>query len=246
MRAKNMQVLTNNIKARHTGVTIYGIGDAAHQKTSSDHNEDDTAGVRTPQTDADNVKEHRAIDVMLGSGFSKADAEQLCFDLTHNEANKPRLTLVIWNGFEYSKKNGWKKVARTSDFHYDHLHASGDAQDDDNEDGWVLGGTPGVPSTDDALDVDGDLGPKTITKWQKVMGTKADGRIDEDDSALIKAVQKRLNDVTGAGLVVDGDWGKRTTRALQHYLGTPVTGAFSGQNSTLIKALQRRLNENRF
>lgn len=245
MRAKNMQVLTNNIKARHTGVTIYGIGDAAHQKQSSDHNEDDS-GLRTPQTDTDNIPEHRAIDVMVGTGFTKADADQLCYDLTHNEANKSRLTLVIWNGYEYSKRNGWKKVKRTSDFHYDHLHASGDANDDDNEAGWILGGTPGSPSVDEELDVDGDLGPKTIRKWQKVMGTTVDGRIDDTDSELIKAVQRRLNDTIGAGLKVDGDWGKRTTRALQQYLGTPVTGAFSSSNSTLIKALQRRLNENRF
>jgi hypothetical protein len=246
MRAKQMQVLTNNVQARHPGVTIYGIGDKAHQQESSDHNEDDTAGVRTPQTDADSTKEHRAIDIMLGNAFSRADGNQLVVDLTQNEANKTRLSLVIFDGFEYSKRTGFKKVARTSDKHPDHVHVSGDAEDDDNEAGWILGGAPGVPSVDEALDVDGDLGPKTVRKWQKVMGTTVDGRIDDDNSQLMRKVQEKLKATVDHTLVVDGDWGKRTTRALQQYLGSPVTGAFSSSNSSLIKALQRRLNENRF
>jgi hypothetical protein len=49
------------------------IGDAAHQKEPSDHNPDDTPGVATPYTDADNIPEVHAIDVdndLRKSGWS--------------------------------------------------------------------------------------------------------------------------------------------------------------------------------
>ena len=244
MRAKNMQVLTENVKARHPGVVIYGIGDDAHKKQSSDHNEDDTPGVRTPQTDSDNVPEHRAIDVMLGPNFTKADGAQLVNDLVQH--NSSRVTLVIFDGYEYSKKNGWRKVKRTSDFHYDHVHASGDANDDDNEAGWILGGAPGTPTADETLALDGDLGPKTISKLQKVLGTTVDGVISKPKSQVVKAMQVRLKNTVDHNLVLDGEWGPRTTRALQRYLGTPVDGVISKPRSQVILALQRRLNENRF
>ena len=69
MRSLNMQALTRNLQARYPGITVYGIGDAAHQAEASDHNEDDTPGVRTEQVDGDDVPEHRAIDA--SSGFNR-------------------------------------------------------------------------------------------------------------------------------------------------------------------------------
>ncbi|MFI7411218.1 hypothetical protein ACIBU0_21395 [Streptomyces sp. NPDC049627] len=50
------------------------------------------------------------------------------------------------------------------------------------------------------------------------MTARADaGLIVDGDiaSATVKALQQRLNSMTGAGLVTDGDWGQATTRALQ-------------------------------
>lgn len=252
MRAKNMQKLTDQTKAKYPGVTVYGIGDAAHKQQSSDHNEDDTPGVRTPQTDSDNVQEHRAIDVMLGKSFTKAQADAYVKDLTTKPENQARLTLVIFNGYEYSKRTGFTKVARSTDRHEDHVHASGLASDDDNTEDWSLSETSAYPQQEEPLDVDGELGPKTVTKWQKVMGTTVDGKIDEDDSQLVRAVQEKLKAtvnhrlaVDGQGIVQNGRFYK-TVAALQQYLGSPVDGRLSTPKSQCIKALQRRLNEGRF
>jgi hypothetical protein len=104
--------------------------------------------------------------------------------------------------------------------------------------------------------VDGELGPKTISKWQQVMGTPVDGEISEPYSHLVAAVQKHLNahlnGNANVGLVIDGhgifqDNKKyKTAEYLQRYLKTPVDGIISDPVSKVIKALQNRLNENRF
>jgi hypothetical protein len=252
MRAKNMQKLTDQLKAKHPGVTIYGIGDKPHQAQISDHNEDDTPGIRTPQTDADNVQEHRAVDVMLGPSFDRSQANSLVKDLVSRPANTGRVTLVIFDGYEYSKRTGFTKVARSTDKHTDHVHVSGLASDDDNTADWDLSAPGSHPQVEDPLDVDGELGPNTIRKWQKVMGTTVDGKIDRDDSQLVRAVQEKLKATVDHRLVVDGQGivqnGKfyKTVGALQRYLGSPVDGRLSVPKSQAVKALQRRLNENRF
>jgi hypothetical protein len=121
-----------------------------------------------------------------------------------------------------------------------------------------LGSTPApapAPAKPAALAVDGKLGPKTIKRWQQIMGTKADGKIS-DPSALVKAVQRHLNaklKLTGSTkLAVDGRGvrqdGKayKTVRQLQRYLGTPQDGKMSRPKSEVVKALQRRLNTGKF
>lgn len=102
------------------------------------------------------------------------------------------------------------------------------------------------------LDVDGELGPKTIAKWQRVMGTPVDGVITPGDSLLVRAVQRHLAARVNHRLVVDGDGiyqdGRqyKTVGALQTYLGTPVDLRISMPRSQVVMALQRRLNEDRF
>lgn len=102
-----------------------------------------------------------------------------------------------------------------------------------------------------SLAVDGELGPKTISKWQEVMMTPDDGVISTP-SQLVSAVQSYLNSKIGAGLVVDGvgirQDGRtyKTVKALQQYLGTYQDGIMSTPVSGVVKALQQRLNENRF
>ncbi|WP_119697052.1 GH25 family lysozyme [Microbacterium halotolerans] len=110
------------------------------------------------------------------------------------------------------------------------------------------------------LAVDGLLGPATIGRWQKVMGTPADGLISKP-SVLVKAVQRHLNesgarDWDGRKLAVDGlgigpnvatAAGKtRTIWALQDYLGTTTDGILSKGGSPAVKALQKRLNKGTF
>jgi hypothetical protein len=134
--------------------------------------------------------------------------------------------------------------------HYDHNHV------------WFFSGkyqppsstpsTPSTPSQPEKLAVDGALGPKTIRRWQQVMGTPVDGKISEN-SSLVKAVQTVLKKKVDDRLVVDGDGNsldfgvsRKTVGALQRYLKVPVTQKISSTNSQTIKALQRRLNEGRF
>lgn len=254
MRARGMQKLTDQIKAKRPGTTVWGIGDDDHKTHVSGHNEDDTAGVRAEDQDADSIPEHRAIDVKIDKYFSHADAENLYDDLGTNPSNQARLLYVIYNGRIRSRSRGWQERPFDGDPHTGHVHASGEADADENVSDWKLsdwGGAPSQLPTGDLV-VDGKLGPATISKWQQVMGTPVDGKIDPENSALVRAVQAKLKATVDANLVVDGEGiyqnGKRykTAAALQRYLKSPVDGIISAPVSLVVKALQRRLNENRF
>lgn len=255
MRARNMQKLTDEIKLRHPGVTIYGIGDDAHKTRISDHNEDDTAGVRAAQSDEDTIPEHRAIDVMLGEHFTKAQAEDLIHDIVANPTNKPRMQYIIFDRKIRRRVDDYvPETYDGEDDHTNHIHISGRAADDENTADWMSGQAAPEPPTRgyELLVVDGDLGPKTIKRWQEVMGTKADGVISEN-SQLVTKVQERLKATVNHRLVVDGDGNsldvgvfRKTVAALQQYLRSPIDGIISRNNSQVIKALQRRLNQNKF
>lgn len=122
--------------------------------------------------------------------------------------------------------------------HKDHVHAE-----------WFAGnyvapdGSERSTQVDKWLDVDGELGPKTIAKWQQIMGTPVDGVISKPYSIMVFWLQKYLKDRTDSNLATDGEMGPKTIRALQKYLGAPTTGVM---DSNTVKALQRRLNEGRF
>lgn len=147
MRSANMVVLTDQLKKKHPGVVIYGIGDAAHKRSSSGHNEDDTPGSKAEDQDADSKPEHRALDVMIGPKFSTADAWNLVAALVTIPENRRRLLYVIFMRTIWSRKNGWEADDYTgSDPHTNHPHISGEADDDENRSPWILE-TPAV-STD--------------------------------------------------------------------------------------------------
>ncbi len=121
---------------------------------------------------------------------------------------------------------------------------------------WTPAGTTPAPAqvtpAPGQLTVDGELGPATITRWQQIMGTPADGIISQPRSSLVIAVQRHLNTAIGAALAVDGGGivqdGRRynTVAALQRYLDTPVDGRLTLPRSMAVQALQRRLNTGRF
>lgn len=246
-RAKGMQVLTDQIKEKRPGVTIYGIGDEAHKRRISGHNEDDTSGVRAEDQDADTKPEHRSIDVMISTHFSKTDGDRLVADLTQKPENQRRLIYVNWGNGQYHRKNNFE-FADNSDDPHGHVHVSGEADADENDSPWVLSdwSTPNIPAPVEKLVVDGELGPKTIRRWQQVMGTKVDGVISPKDSQLIRAVQQKLKNTVDHRIVVDGELGPKTIGALQRYLKTPVDQKISKPKSQMVMMLQRRLNENRF
>lgn len=84
------------------------------------------------------------------------------------------------------------------------------------------------PAASTGINIDGDRGPETIKLWQKVMRTKADGRISTPVSTLIKADQRFLNKVVPTALIkkytsrnylkIDGDEGVKTIKIRQSYM----------------------------
>lgn len=222
MRAKNMQALTNDVTRRWPGVTIYGIGDAAHKDRSSDHNEDDTPGSKTPQTDKDSNPEHRAIDIMVRGPFTKSDADALVASLLADPAARSRMLNIIWNGYIWSRSWGWtKRKYDGSDQHKDHIHISGLAADDENASSWPAVGK-GVDMTEmfprygeehdgvgylqyqlenlgfDVGNVDNDYGDKTAAALSKFVAAYNGGKVD----------------------------GKRVTPAIKIYLDVSMTRKF--------------------
>ncbi|HMM95360.1 hypothetical protein [Phycicoccus sp.] len=108
------------------------------------------------------------------------------------------------------------------------------------------------------LAIDGRMGPLTVTKWQRVMGTTPDSVISYPRSELVAAVQVYLNaagrrDKHGRKLVVDGKGilpnlsrnagPSNTIAALQRHLGTTMDEILSYPRSNAVMALQERLNK---
>jgi GH25 family lysozyme M1 (1,4-beta-N-acetylmuramidase) len=85
---------------------------------------------------------------------------------------------------------------------------------------------PTAPDGQDLLDVDGQWGPRTVARFQQVMGTPIDGVLDDDGSTCVEAFQRFLNTVVSTGdqdnlngsspLVVDGVDGENTWRVFQY------------------------------
>lgn len=204
---------------------------------------------------------------MWGMGSSVEHSSGTALDLmVRNEAagdfvrdylwvNRKRLRLrhVIWEQHITStvvQPGARRRMAdrgNSTANHYDHVHT------------WHFAGAyqpiiekvPVSYNTDEPLVVDGKLGPRTIAKWQKVMGTPVDGVISPR-SMLVEAVQRRLKSTVDHRIVVDGKGivqngqPHKTIGALQRYLKSPVDQRMSLPRSQVVMALQRRLNENRF
>jgi hypothetical protein len=138
MRAENLQVLTVDIQRQWPGATVWGEGDTAHRTSTSDHNEDDTPGSKSEQSDSDNIPEHRALDIPRLGPMTMPTLRELRRRLTDRPANRERLRYVILEQTIWRKKNGWKPERYNGKFH-DHLHISSDVKDDHNRKSWNVG-----------------------------------------------------------------------------------------------------------
>jgi len=235
MRSANMQALTNDLKNRYPGIIIYGIGDASHRLETSDHNEDDTAGVRTDQTDADTVPEHRAIDAMLSGTFTHDEADHLVAKMVSDPATRDRLYYVIWNHHIWRRKGNWVQESYTgSNPHTDHVHVDGYAPNDEDSSGWpvvyVATGSGPTPSTPPPVFVElkrGSIGP-AVNNLQQFLRNNfqayrhsvsvrrevllvVDGNFGPQTEAWVKEFQHRT------GLVTDGIVGRKTLTKLREY-----------------------------
>ena len=236
------------------------IGDTAHQGGASSHNPDQSG--RPEYRDGDAKDEVRARDFDADLRDPSGITMELVIQHWVTLARQGKLwwvRYIIYNKRIWHKRDGYITREYTGDNPHDkHAHVNNDfTQDADEVTGtnWhltELGAPPPRPSPGPAqLVVDGELGPKTIRRWQEVMGTRPDGVISKP-SELVKAVQRKLKATVDSSLVIDGDGirqdGKRykTAGALQRYLKSPVDERISTPKSEVIKALQRRLNEGRF
>ena len=238
------------------------IGDQAHQATASSHNPDITGNPEFRDGDSANEVRAHDFDKDLRSvdGATMEDVVQLWIKLARS-GQLWWIRYMIYNKRIWHKRDGYQtREYLGSNQHTDHLHLNSDftqAADTVRNTNWHLNELTGGPITVPVghplsnLTVDGELGPKTIARWQKVMGTPVDGHISKP-STLVEAVQRRLRSTVDASLRVDGDGIRqdnhryKTAAALQRYLKSPVDGIISSPKSQVIMALQRRLNENRF
>lgn len=148
MRALNLQALTSGILRLWPGATVWGKGDPAHQLSPSDHNEDDTAGSKPEQQDADSNPEHRAIDVPTQGPITMPILRDLRARITDRPANRQRCKYVILEQNIWRKNGGWVREDYAGEFH-DHLHVSGDAAYDELATAWDIADAPAPREDDD-------------------------------------------------------------------------------------------------
>lgn len=194
-----MQTLTDELYARYPGMTIWGKGDEDHADGVSDHNEDDTPGVRAAQSDSDSKQEHRAIDAKLSAGFTRAEAHKVIQDIITRERAKPtsqrKLRYINFETTQWHTRNNYAPAPNTNDPHPLHVHFSGEAAQDENTTQWlsttggdeVLKATRGMGSVTEPHDNVYNL------QW------KMSSFIGNDDPRLI-----------AHPLTVDGIYGART------------------------------------
>lgn len=138
VNSKNAEALKDSVQAKYPGTqVIYTVGDLAHQEGSSDHNPDDDSRYDTDQTDSDKLQEVRAVDIMVNSAFSAAQASAFVAILLKN--CKPRIYYIIYNKKMYHSKRGFKAEAYSGkDPHTNHVHVSTLAAQDNNSTPWNL------------------------------------------------------------------------------------------------------------
>ncbi len=147
----SLAAFVRGVKRLWPGATVWTKGDRAHESSPSDHNNDDMAGSKPEQTDADGKPEVRAADIPLLGGVTMADLDTLRVRLTTRPDNQRRLRYVILRQSIWRKRNGWKQEAYGGEYH-NHLHASVDVADDDNGAAWDIDpAAPPVPEGDEDM-----------------------------------------------------------------------------------------------
>lgn len=236
------------------------IGNQEHAVAPSSHNPDKTGLPEHRDGDSKNEVRARDFDADLRdpSGITMRRVVQLWVTKAR-EGKLWWVRYIIFEGLIYHKRDNYQARTYTgSNKHNQHVHVNSDFTNDADEvrnTNWhlnELGAPAPKPHIPEMLVVDNELGPKTIRRWQEVMGTKPDGFIDVDDSALVRKVQEHLKRKIDRNLVVDGHGivqdGRRykTVFALQRYLKVPVDGRLDHPKSRTVGALQRRLNQGWF
>lgn len=236
-----------------------GIGDKAHQMTTSSHNPDDESGVKAEYNDHDGKHEVRARDFDKNLNDDKGKTMEDVVQLWVKALRAGKMwwiRYIIYNGRIWHRHhNNFETHAYTgANKHPDHAHVNagfGQVSDQVTGTDWLLSQLDApkppkppatIPPKPPQLVVDGRLGPKTMKRLQAVLGIKQTGKLDDTTVKKIQGILRRID----PKLAIDGDFGPKTTRAFQKYLGSPVDGFLSKPVSEAVKQLQRRLNQNKF
>jgi hypothetical protein len=135
-RTASMDALRRNALSVWPGMTIFWIGDLAHQGSVSGHNPDDYSGVRAEMLDADTDPEVRALDFMIGPAFSVEAGARLVKALISG-VDKLRLYYVIYRSTIYRRATNFRAEPYGGANHNDHVHVSGHSSDDANGTDWL-------------------------------------------------------------------------------------------------------------
>lgn len=135
-RSASIDALRRNALTVWPGMTIFWIGDLAHQGTVSGHNPDDYPPLRAELTDSDLDPEVRALDFMIGSQFTTQDGWDLVNALVEG-VDQQRLYYVIYRSTIWRRATGFQAESYGGDNHNDHVHVSGHVSDDDNGRDWT-------------------------------------------------------------------------------------------------------------
>lgn len=135
-RTASMDALRRSALTVWPGMTIYWIGDLAHQGSVSGHNPDDYTGVRAELLDDDTDPEVRALDLMVGPVFTAAEGTRLVRALVAG-ADRRRLYYVIYRSTIYRRATNFKPEPYGGANHNDHVHVSGHVSDDANGADWT-------------------------------------------------------------------------------------------------------------
>lgn len=175
-----MSVLIGQVKAEHPGMTVYTIGDEAHQREKSDHNPNAHGAVC-------------AADFMIGTHFTFADAQELYNALTHYADHRLKYVIfnrVIWEDGKPSRYTG-------SNPHTDHVHVSVHESNDTSE--WNLGQNLqhtasrldgyGIANLKYGMNDDDYAGPNMVTRLQLLLnaGLTIDGVYGDKTAEVVKA-----------------------------------------------------------
>lgn len=181
--ARSLEVLRDEIRARHPGTTVWTIGDQAHASGWSDHNPT-SAGVVC------------AIDVLGDRGLDLGwFAEQV------RRGNHPALKYVIFNRKIASRGGGWRTYTGSNP-HSTHVHVSVGVGPDGRSSGPYDNTAPWGIATSGGMSMlckHGDKGPAVQAMQEMIL--EAGGRLPK------YGADGGYGDETAAGLksVIGGD-----------------------------------------
>lgn len=134
-RSASADALRRNALTVWPGMTIFWIGDLAHQGSVSGHNPDDFTGVRAEMIDDDLDPEVRALDFMIGPQFGIQDGWNLVNALVKG-VDQHRVYYVIYRSTIWRRATGFRPEGYGGSSHNDHVHFSGHVSDDANGADW--------------------------------------------------------------------------------------------------------------